>query len=302
MSYTAKRHNSRVRALQPIEIVGFNQTLQNRLSDRCDEFTKIYSAVRKQPKRKAVHDLRTACRRLIAATELLEGLEPPIPLDKLQKSLKDLQHSLRELRDLQVEEKRVASELPKLKRMGDGAAENFLKDLKKNEKNEKRSIKKELECFDCRFLKKQVDAIIRYLSRLEKLEPEFEKELEILALEHLRSQVRAVLEKAKQVPSRSPAPLPIHSVRIRFKHFRYAWELVHRKTDQKNERQLKKFQTLLGDIQDRQVLLSTLADFCDETLDPYAREIGREQKKLIQSYQHAFPRVAESMKKQVKIA
>ena len=81
--------------------------LSARLSERHEEFERLYSSVRKKLRPGAVHDLRSSSRRLIAALDFLSRSKP-YKTARARRELKELLHALGELRNLQVGQKRAS--------------------------------------------------------------------------------------------------------------------------------------------------------------------------------------------------
>lgn len=261
------------------------RALDARLSERYEEFERLYSSVRKKLRPSAVHDLRSSSRRLIAALEFFEPLEVPVKTARARRELKDLLHALGELRNLQVGRKRVLSESsPK-------DSEEFLRVLKKQERHEKKTARRAIRQFRPKFVRKQVTDLSLYLEQAAALEPDFEMKLRELCSLHLRELYGRIRDAVQAVPKKNPPPGPIHHVRIRFKQFRYAWEFVapYLRDAKSANQALREFQDFLGDIQDLHVLLGFLVQASPGKLNPYARTLARKQRTMIGKFHTVYP-------------
>jgi len=261
------------------------RALDARLSQRYDEFERLYSSVRKKLRPGAVHDLRSSSRRLIAALDLFEPLEIPVKTARARRELKDLLHALSELRNLQVGQRRVRSESSS-KDSGE-----FLRILKKQERHEKKIARRAIQEFNSKFVRKQVTELCQFIEKASVLEPDFEAKVRGLCTQHLRALYGRIDEAVQAVPKKNPPPAPIHQVRIRFKQFRYAWEFVapNLRGAKSVNQALRKFQNFLGGIQDLHVLLAFLVQASPGKLNPYARTLARKQRAMIENFHAVYP-------------
>ena len=229
---------------------------------------------------------------LIAALELFEPLETPVRVHRCGRDLKTLLHSMRELRDTQVEERRVKRENL------NSHADQFLSELAKQKKLQKQIAAEALLEFNAKRLKREIRSLITYLDSAAEMEPGFERDLRALCNQHIRERFARVTDAIQALPEQSPPPLAIHQVRIRLKQFHYAWDLVspHLKDSRETEKTLKDFQSLLGAIQDLHVLLSSLMKFAHHDLTPFARKLSRRQKILIGKFQKSYPTFQSAFK------
>lgn len=259
--------------------------LSARLSERHEEFERLYSSVRKKLRPGAVHDLRSSSRRLIAALDFFEPLETPIKTARARRELKELLHALGELRNLQVGQKRVKSE------SSSKDSEEFLRILKKQERHEKKTARRAIQAFRSKFVRKQVAELCQFLEQAPAVEPDFEANLRELCSEHLRELYHRITEAVQAVPKKNPPPAPIHEVRIRFKQFRYAWEFVSPslRESKTTHQALREFQNFLGGIQDLHVLLGLLVQASPGKLNPYARTLARKQRAMIGKFHTVYP-------------
>ena len=276
-----------------------NRSLQDRLNERQDKLARLHRKTRKKLRRGDVHDLRVSARQLIAGLELLEPLEAPVAYRKTRKELKRLLNSLRELRDLQVERRRLSAEEENPDVSARRKLGPFLERLKKMEKRASSKAIRGLDGFKLRRVGQEVRALAHYLDRSGAFGAGFNRELQALAERHVQERYRKVLEAIRALPRHTPSALEIHEVRIRFKRFRYAWELLepflaHRTNSHASlQSALKEFQTLLGEIQDLHVLLGTLAEYdgtqAQSKLAGYARTLARRQGERIAVFERRGP-------------
>jgi len=209
----------------------------------------------------AVHDLRIAARRLLALIELLRVIAPHPRLQKLKRAFKDQLDSLDDLRDTQVMLAEISEMLETLLEFA--PLQKFLL------KREKRLLKA-VES-DVRALK--VSAITH---RIENTRADL---MESAASQDLIEPVLATVDDAwfmiaQRVRRVDPAqPATIHRVRIAFKKFRYLLEIIQPLLPDfpdANFKNMHDYQAAMGEIQDVEVLLRTLADFAvrEKTFDP----------------------------------
>jgi CHAD domain-containing protein len=206
----------------------------------------------------AVHDLRVETRRMLAMLDLLRALGMGGPLKKTRRAYKERLDAFDELRDTHVQLlllKPCWQHFPE--------ARPLKAWLQRREKQLTAELRRVIRCMKQKRLKR----------RLKKVEKELRKASRggmpggtRLAATALESNFEAVLELRRQVQRRDPQT--IHRLRVGFKRFRYMSELLRAlfpRLTRQRLRQMQDFQTLMGDIQDLEVLLSSLAQTVDET-------------------------------------
>lgn len=207
---------------------------------------------RKKFSGKSVHELRIETRRILALIHLLEALQFEDGLKKLRKLFKKRLDAFDELRDTHVQ-------LDLLKPLWPDFPET--RDFKKLLRRRKKKLGRELSRHVQSLKNAQLN---RRLKKLEKTllscsaTPTAERG-GALALAALGHAFRGVALLRRQV--RKNEPKTIHRLRVGFKRFRYMTELLDpflATVKAKQLDQIKAYQTLAGDVQDREVLLATL--------------------------------------------
>ena len=204
---------------------------------------------------KAIHAFRVETRRLLSCLELLGGFLSDQPLDKVRRLVKRHLDLLDDLRDTQV----LLATLARMRRRS-SAARLFRACL----------LKREQRCI--RRSHKQIQKVRS--RRLGKLVAECQEDLEERLADSTPRKTRAALlrsvnrafRRAGRLRARvSPQdPTTIHRTRVAFKKFRYMVEaLVGCVPGVTRERleAMRRYQTMMGNIQDAAVLLAALDRF-----------------------------------------
>jgi CHAD domain-containing protein len=200
---------------------------------------------RKQFSEEAVHDLRVAMRRLLALVDFLNFFAASPALRKVRRSLKSHLDAFDALRDTQVMLLETSQRLAQLPEV-----EPFHRYLQKNEKRLLRRAQKDIEDVNSTYAK-PIRAALRSIeaSSADILSP-------------VDDAYHTVLGRLAMVDAANVAT--IHRVRIAFKRFRYSFEVVQPLlTDMPEDlpAQMHSYQTLMGEIQDAEVLLRALDDY-----------------------------------------
>ncbi len=200
---------------------------------------------RKQFGEEAVHDLRVAMRRLLALRDFLAFLVPSPPLRKMRRELKAHLDAFDALRDTQVMLLETTQRLPELP-----ALEPFHRFLQKQEKRLLRRARKDIDALQDSYSKPLRAALKALDARNE----------DVLA--PVDDAYQTVLHRLALIDERNTAT--IHRVRIAFKRFRYSIEVVKPLLTAMPEETLQRlhnYQTLMGEIQDMEVMLRHIDDF-----------------------------------------
>jgi CHAD domain-containing protein len=199
----------------------------------------------------AVHALRVAIRRLLALIELLRDIAPRPRLQKLRLACKAQLDSLDELRDIQVMLAEISGILESLPELAP-----LQKFLQKRAKRLLKTAEREVRDF-------KTSAICRRIENVRAGLTEPTRSLELTALlAALDEAYLTVNQRQGRVEAAQPAS--IHRVRVGFKKFRYMVEIIQPLLPNFPITQLKAlhdYQTTMGEIQDLEVFLHTLADF-----------------------------------------
>jgi len=226
------------------------QPLLEALDKRWKDYRAELKRCRAEFSNEAVHDLRVAARRMLALIRLLNSISPRPRLQKLSRAFKDQLDEFDDLRDTQVilaEISETLRELPQLQEFQDylqGIEKSLLKTLRKK--------LKVIDLFD-------VSKRIRRLR--ESLKTESNRDLVPQILQAVDDAF--LITKQRQnwiIPAQSAT---IHRVRIAFKSFRYMVEITQpllQNFPSENLKHMHDYQALMGEIQDVEVMMQTLAD------------------------------------------
>jgi CHAD domain-containing protein len=241
---------------------------------------------------KAVHDSRVAARRLSATIDLMEGFLRPELVSEAQDLIKEHLDIFDDLRDAQVQLVAVNS------LQGTFPASRALCEWL--EKREKRFRKQTCDCVK-RSKTKPLGKLIAAS------EDAFKKELKERSAKDATNLLLRVVNKAfgrtmrlKQ-RIRTEQPKSIHRTRVAFKRFRYMVELLadYLAADDKMLAEMQHYQTMMGDIQDAQVLLQCFDKFArkknirSEQANQLREELLRRREWLIQVYMDAGRQLRE---------
>jgi len=228
-----------------------NQLLIDAFDKRWKNYRSELKHCRAEFSNEAVHDVRIAARRLLSLIQLLNSISPRPRLQKLSRAFKDQLDEFDDLRDTQVilaEFSETIQELPQLQKV-----QTYLQAI---EENLLRTLRKELKVIDLfdvsKRMRKTREAIISETN--EDITPQILQAVDDAYL----------LTKQRHGWINPSQPATIHRVRIAFKSFRYMVEIIHPLLDGFPEANLKlmnDYQSLMGEIQDVEVIMQTLADF-----------------------------------------
>jgi CHAD domain-containing protein len=228
-----------------------NQLLLEAIDKRWRNYRAELKRCRAEFSNEAVHDIRIATRRLLSLIQLLNSISPRPRLKKLSRAFKNQLDDFDDLRDTQVmlaEISETLQELPQLRQLQDHL-EIVEKDLLKE-------LRKKLKRFD----------LSEVSRRMKKTRTSIEAENRDDILPQILQAVDDAFLLAKQrFGWIDPAqPATIHRVRIAFKGFRYMVEIIHPLLDNfpiENLKRMNDYQSLMGEIQDAEVIMQILADF-----------------------------------------
>lgn len=242
---------------------------------------------------KAIHAFRVETRRLLSTLELLGGFLPARRVERVQRILKRQRDVFDDLRDTQVQLAAVGRMLPVFP-----AARPFQACLLEWEECFTRKARKNIKKVRTGRLGKLIAGCRGNVeSQLEEVAPE--KALAVL----LRSIARA-FRRTKQLRTRIDArdTWTIHRTRVAFKKFRYMVEaLAEHLPAVTGERlaAMHHYQTMMGEIQDAEVLLAALDKFLrkqeikPEAARRFRAELLRRRQRLIRVYLKAADQLLE---------
>jgi CHAD domain-containing protein len=234
-------------ALGPLPV---NRFLLAALDDRWKNYRLQLKRCRAEFSNEAVHDLRVASRRMLAFIRLMNSISPRSRLQKLKRSFKDQLDEFDELRDTQVilaEISETLKELPQL--------QEFQDHLQGVEKRLLKTLRKKLRVIDLFDVSKRIRRL------RESLKADASDDL---VLKTFRAVDEAFLITKRRRDWVNPAQATsIHRVRIAFKTFRYTVEVTHPLLEDfpaENLKRMHDYQSLMGEIQDMEVILQALTD------------------------------------------
>ena len=205
---------------------------------------------------KAVHDSRVETRRLLATIELLSAFVPERELKKTRRALKRHLDIFAELRDTQMQlvyVRKMARTLP--------AAPELLDWLRRREARSLRTTRKAVR----RIKTKRVGR------RLESFEEEIRRWRHHTSPAHTLAQAWRAIDRAfaqaVQLRRRMKGAdmATIHKTRVAFKRFRYMVEALPPLPATTGQHQaMRAYQSVMGEIQDLEVLLAAVEKFCGQ--------------------------------------
>ncbi len=246
------------------------EQLSTSLQARWEKYNQELNRCRAEFSEEAVHDLRVATRRLLALLDLTGLLYTGAPVQKLLLAFKDQLDSYDDLRDTQVMLLEVGQQVQEMPSLA-----TFQKFLAKREKRLLQAAQKNVQSYKLNTLEKRLTAVQKAMRKTAE-----DSALAESLFQTLDDVYASVLKRFKQI---DPAiPQTIHRVRVRFKKFRYMIECVYpfiADFPPDNLRAMHDYQTLMGNIQDVEVLLSTLNTLA-------AKKNGHNFSEAIEHYQN----------------
>lgn len=221
------------------------------VQERVDVYRTCLKACRSDPSEPAVHDLRAALRRLLAALDMADYLLPAWRGRKLVQGLKEQLDILDDLRDVQVILAVMPDKVhlfPELEALQDS--------LEQREQKLSRAAKKTLRELDAGRIQQQLERVDRGLQDAEA------GGLPEEAMRAIDDSFFLVMQHDRDVDPAQPASL--HQVRIAFRKFRYMLEMIQGKLRGLPEdyfERIRGYQTRLGAFQDAVVFLDVLERF-----------------------------------------
>ena len=235
---------------EPLESLPVNQFLLSALDERWKNYRADLKRCREEFSNEAVHDLRSASRRMLAFIRLLKSISPRPRLQKLNRAFKDQLDEFDDLRDIHVvlaEVSETVKELPQL--------QEFQTHLQSVESGLLKSLRKRLKVVD----------LFDVSKRVRRLRESLKKETDDdLLLQSFQAVDDAFLMTRRRRDWVNPAQATsIHRVRIAFKSFRYMVEIICpllATYPVENLKCMHEYQSLMGEIQDVEVIMQALTD------------------------------------------
>jgi CHAD domain-containing protein len=227
-----------------------NQFLLDALDERWKNYRAELKRCRTEFSNEAVHDLRASARRMLAFIQVMNAISPRPHLQKLSRAFKDQLDDFDQLRDTQVILADVSETLQQLPQL-----QEFHAYLLEVEKGLLKTLRKKLKVIDLFDVSKRIRRMHASLKT---------KSASNLMLPILQVVDDAfLLTKQRQSWINPAAATTIHRVRLTFKSFRYMVEIVHPLVNDfpsENLRRMHEYQSLMGEIQDVEVIMQALAE------------------------------------------
>jgi CHAD domain-containing protein len=261
--------------------------LADSLHTRSRRYRKQLRRCQRRFSEEAVHDSRVETRRLLAIVELLCAFLPDREVQKARRALKRHLDTFDQLRDTQVQLVYVG----RMTRIFP-AARAFHSWLQQREARFTRKTCKAVKHIKTRRLARRIACFEKEICRQRKRLPRA-RAFEI-AMREINQAFARVVQLCRRVKAANTAT--IHRTRVAFKRFRYMVEalspLLPAIIDE-HRNAMRGYQSLMGDIQDSEVLLAALDKFIhDEEIksDPARQlreELLRRRQWLIRVYLNA---------------
>jgi CHAD domain-containing protein len=236
------------------------------LAERWDGFVREVTRCRRRPTEPAIHDLRVATRRLLAAMTTVDSLLPgnrfKRPSSELRKHLK----SFNVVRDVHVQLlalRGLRGRFPVVRQY-----ERF---LRKQERTLVRAVQTELRSIRQDMLLRSIAGVHAAMSGFYGAPALSGAVRAMLVGRAAFTFARVLARRAALSPANSRS---VHRLRVAFKKFRYSVELARPVlpwADKEHGRVMDAFQTAMGEIQDLEVLLAGIQRFAQHD----ARSAGR---------------------------
>jgi CHAD domain-containing protein len=229
------------------------QLILKALESGWKKYRKELKRCREEASFDAIHDLRTATRRILAMIQLLNSISPRPRLQKLIRAFKDQLDIVDDLRDTQVTVAGISDTVQKFPQL-----EPFQKHMLRVEEKTLRKVRKKIETLETTEVKKRMRKTRKALAT--GVTGDFRSKV----LQAVDDAYQKIEERYIRVDPAQPST--IHRVRIAFKSFRYMMEAIHpllKDFPEENLERMNDYQTLMGDIQDLEVTSQTLADYSE---------------------------------------
>ncbi len=226
-----------------------NRFLVEALDQRWTNYRARLKQCRTEFSNEAVHDMRTAARRMLALIRLLNSVAPRPRLQRLSRAFKEQLDEFDELRDTQVILAEISETLQQLPQL-----QVFQDYLQGVEKKLLKTLRKKLRVVD----------LFDVSKRIRRLRELLRTESKSIVFDLLTTVDNAyAITKQRQNWVNPAQATTVHRVRIGFKSFRYMVEIVHPLLPgfpMENLRRMHDYQSLMGEIQDIEIIVQALAD------------------------------------------
>jgi CHAD domain-containing protein len=272
-------------ALTPASVRDLSTHLERTLEERWRRYRKAFARCGEKFSEDSVHQLRVETRRLLALLDLLDSLIDRDELRLIRRAVKKFFRRFTRLRDTQVQIQFVDKHRRRFPEIGP-----FAKALARWENRLIRKLDRQIHRAGWKELK-QLVAPLR-----EVLAPSLAATArrihgQNLVTKHASKAFHRVVALRRRI--RPDRPLTIHRTRVAFKRFRYLLELLQPLLPGVSLRGLQEmhdYQTLMGEIQDLEVLQEALDRFAKgdpdtlQKLTRFRQEIERQHVARIAHY------------------
>ena len=235
---------------EPLETLPVNRFLLAALDERWKNYRAELKRCRAEFSNEAVHDLRVASRRMLAFIRLMNSISPGPRLQKIRRYFKEQLDEFDHLRDTQVILAEISETLQGLPQL-----QEFQDHLQSLEKRLLKTLRKKLRVIDLFDVSKRIRRLRESLKT---------DSSDDLVLKTFQAVDDAFLITKRRRDWVNPAQATsIHRVRIAFKTFRYTVEITHPLLEDfpmENLKCMHDYQSLMGEIQDVEVILQALTD------------------------------------------
>lgn len=226
------------------------------LALRWARYEKKLRSARKSASPDSVHDVRVSIRRLLSTLDILETLFPSRGLTACKRALRDELELFSALRDVHVQMGFVKDRLSAHPELNP-----FYGNLLHEEQKAMKQIRKCVSRAKTGDVKAEQESMRNKLSALTS-DVSVDGTVRRLVLGAAAGAFRRVMRLRSRVDPANTET--IHRMRVAFKHFRYMSETLHPHVVKLNRAQAKAlhdFQTLLGELQDVEVLMESFVLF-----------------------------------------
>lgn len=268
-----------IAAAQPADLATL---LDHALDERWRKYRKLLRRCRKDCSEQTIHDLRVATRRLLATLHVVKSVHPDAVPKKILRRLKKRFDKLSPLRDAQVQLAQVEMLAPVFPPL-----EKFRAKLAARETRLIAKVAETLATTRTAKLSAGIETV-RARLRAHAAVP-LNGDLAARAVNAAFSEMRECRRHLRADDAAS-----IHRMRIAFKKFRYTAETLRPLLPLTDAQfgEMNAYQTLMGDIQDAEVLLASLKKFANKKKarrrDPSLREalraLSERRDELVQAF------------------
>jgi CHAD domain-containing protein len=286
----SQSHNKTAHEVQPPDVL---KHLADSLATGWKRYRKRLRCCQRSFSEEAVHDSRVETRRLISTIDLIGAFIPERELDQARRALKRHLDTFDKLRDTQVQ-------LVYVGRMMDTypGAREFRDWLRKRETRFTRQTRKSVKAVKTKRLGRSIAAFEKEIRRRRKETPRER------AFNLVQQTMNRAFDRVARLCSRVDAhnTETIHRTRVAFKRFRYMVESLSPLlpvVKEQHRQAMRGYQSMMGDIQDVEVLLEALGKFVrKKNIDARsARRLGNELQRrrgwLIRVYLSAAGRLRQ---------